>query len=310
MRNKRLVSSALIVLFLVAVCIVGGGCKKSETTPENITKTEVSKEKEPPQSEAFKKANGLFEEKKYKEALPIIEDAIKKDNDPWCMNLAGILYNNGWGVKKDLTKGLDLMQKAADQNVSPALNNLGTIHLAGLWGVPQNTEKGLSMLNKAIELNNSNPAVFLGYCYEAGEYVEQDFNKALEYFKTAQKLGKKGLENKIYNLEHLPNIIADSPEYIVRDYEQNEVAADNKYKGKTIRISGRINDIGKDIMDQIYITFKMPGQWEIRTVQCFFSDAHSQEIGNLRKGQDITIQGTVNGLMMNVLLKDCWIVKE
>lgn len=309
MRNKRLVSSALIVLFLVAVCIVGGGCKKSDSEPTSA-KQEAPKSKIPPQTETFEKALSLFDEEKYTEALPILEEGIK-NNDPWCMNMAGVIYNNGMGgVKKDVKRGLELMQKAADMNIPVALRNLGAIHLNGDYGIPKNQEKGLKMLNQAIELNNSFAARYLGYCYETGNNVPQDYKIALDYYKKAKSLGDKEVENKIYNLEHLPNFIADSPEPIVREYEKNEVAADNKYKGKTVRITGRINDIAKGILDEIYITFDMPGQWDIRTVQCFFSDAHNEEISKLNKGQTITIQGTVDGLMMNVLLKDCWIVKE
>ena len=40
------------------------------------------------------------------------------------------------------------------------------------------------------------------------------------------------------------------------DYEANGVAADEKYKGKVLRVTGKVNTIDRDIMDKIYVTLK------------------------------------------------------
>ena len=37
-------------------------------------------------------------------------------------------------------------------------------------------------------------------------------------------------------------------------YAVNEIAADQKYKGKMVRLSGKVDDIGKDIMGTPYVT--------------------------------------------------------
>jgi hypothetical protein len=44
-----------------------------------------------------------------------------------------------------------------------------------------------------------------------------------------------------------------SANQLVKDYEANEVAADAKYKGLIVIVSGSIESIGKDIMDQAYV---------------------------------------------------------
>lgn len=40
-------------------------------------------------------------------------------------------------------------------------------------------------------------------------------------------------------------------------------------------------------------------------VQCFFDDAHAAKAAQFNKGDTVTVRGRVDGLMMNVLVKDC-----
>ena len=40
---------------------------------------------------------------------------------------------------------------------------------------------------------------------------------------------------------------------MLADYEANEVAADQKYKGNMVEVSGTIKNIGKDILDTPYV---------------------------------------------------------
>ena len=96
---------------------------------------------------------------------------------------------------------------------------------------------------------------------------------------------------------------------LVDDYKNNEVAADEKYKGKTLKVNGFIGDIKKDITDTMYVILQSGGECELRNVQCFFADSEKEKLTQLSKGQVITVEGRCDGLMMNVLLRDCAIVK-
>ena len=86
-------------------------------------------------------------------------------------------------------------------------------------------------------------------------------------------------------------------------YKANEVAADNSYKGKVIAVTGTVDGVGKDIMDDTYIT--LVGDGVIGTVQCFISKDFISKAATVSKGTTITITGTCDGKLMNVLLKDC-----
>jgi len=56
------------------------------------------------------------------------------------------------------------------------------------------------------------------------------------------------------------------------DYEANEVSADEKDKGKAVLVSGTIENIGKDLLDTLYVTLKTDNP--IIGVQCACSDEH------------------------------------
>jgi hypothetical protein len=90
-------------------------------------------------------------------------------------------------------------------------------------------------------------------------------------------------------------------ERLAQDYDDNEVAADKIYKGQRIRVTGTVSEIKKDITDDIYVL--LDGINMVRNVQCFLDDENAAS--KLRKGQTVTLEGDCDGLLMNVILKDC-----
>lgn len=93
-----------------------------------------------------------------------------------------------------------------------------------------------------------------------------------------------------------------SPNELYANYRANEVAADEKFRNKKLALTGQISDIGKDITDKPYISFKV-GSFE--NVTCYFDSKNSKLISELSKGDTITIVGTCSGLILtNVILKD------
>lgn len=92
---------------------------------------------------------------------------------------------------------------------------------------------------------------------------------------------------------------------ILSAYENNEIGADNKYKGNLIQVTGVIGSVKKDILDNLYVTLGTGARFEIPTIQAFFDDSMNEQLGQLRKGSRLTVVCRVNGLMMNVLAEDC-----
>jgi hypothetical protein len=83
------------------------------------------------------------------------------------------------------------------------------------------------------------------------------------------------------------------------------VRADQQFKGQLITTSGKVGDVKKDFLNHIYMTVGTGAMFEIPTVQCFPVDGQENKAAALSKGQSVTITGRVDGLMMNVMVKEC-----
>ena len=100
-------------------------------------------------------------------------------------------------------------------------------------------------------------------------------------------------------------IMEVSPADLLSSYEANEVKGDALYEGKTMRLSGTVGSIGKDVMEEVYITFAGE-EFAITSVQCYFSDeAQIEKVMELQEGDAITLVGVCDGKFGNVLIKDC-----
>ena len=83
------------------------------------------------------------------------------------------------------------------------------------------------------------------------------------------------------------------------EYKDNEVAADAKYKGKVVEVSGEIDHISSSFGKSSVTLGGMLG------ATCYFSKSEEGVLASLSKGQVITVRGTVDGKLMGVNLKNC-----
>jgi uncharacterized protein len=140
----------------------------------------------------------------------------------------GTYYRDAYGVPQDDTKAAEFFQKAADLNFPSSINNLGLCYLnkdkskalelfqkAARMGYP------LAKYNLAIHLETEDPAIItklfteiidsshahatylVAECYNHGQHVPQDKQKALELYHKAAELGSK---DAMYNLGELYRI--------------------------------------------------------------------------------------------------------
>lgn len=93
---------------------------------------------------------------------------------------------------------------------------------------------------------------------------------------------------------------------LLKEYKDNEVRADGKYKGKVLEVSGTVDGIGKDLMDTMYVSLKGD---VIFGIQCMFAKKHESKLASLKKGQEITLKGKCTGKMGNVILRGCMLVE-
>lgn len=93
---------------------------------------------------------------------------------------------------------------------------------------------------------------------------------------------------------------------IIKDYEDNEAAADGKYNGKVLEVSGVIEKVDTDMWndDEYVVMVGAGGNWDFLTVDCPGQSADA--VSALKKGDDITVVGEFDdGGDLGVTLKDC-----
>lgn len=93
-------------------------------------------------------------------------------------------------------------------------------------------------------------------------------------------------------------------------FEDNEVAAEEKYKGKPVKITGVISEINSaGTLTSANILLKADDAF-FGCVQCNFnSSENAKALANLQKGQSVTIIGTCGKLSItNVMVTGCEVV--
>ena len=88
---------------------------------------------------------------------------------------------------------------------------------------------------------------------------------------------------------------------LFQDYEDNEFAADEKYKGKIVLVRGNITHLSE--------TFGTPTvQLEaglLTNIVCSMQKSQKPLLAQLKKGQDVLIVGKVTGKSLGIGMEDC-----
>jgi hypothetical protein len=96
---------------------------------------------------------------------------------------------------------------------------------------------------------------------------------------------------------------------ILKQFEDNEAAADGKYKGKTLQVSGVVDKVDTELLDDEKYSVQIGGgtDFELFTVNC--NGQTSKAVSKIKKGKKITVVGQFDdGGDLGVELKPCKIV--
>lgn len=95
-------------------------------------------------------------------------------------------------------------------------------------------------------------------------------------------------------------IISITSEQLYKEYEANEVAADLKYKDKTLKVSGTIRDIGKTIGDKPYLNLAT-GTFSHQVIVMFPADTYNEKLASYKKGAAIEVTGMCTGKTLGMV---------
>jgi len=99
---------------------------------------------------------------------------------------------------------------------------------------------------------------------------------------------------------------------LLQEYGTNAVAADGKYKGKVLRVTGKFGSAQK-VPFGAYAVQLLPedaSDLNLSGVQCFLVESAEADAATFQPGQMITLQGTCDGgALGQVKLGRCSVVK-
>jgi hypothetical protein len=106
--------------------------------------------------------------------------------------------------------------------------------------------------------------------------------------KPAASANQKPAENKA---PAKPKAIAVQAVDILAEFEANEAAADAKYKGKTIRVTGFVDKVDTEIFDSNEYVVQIGGGTDFEFFTVNADDQKSEDVVDLKKGDKITVEG-------------------
>jgi hypothetical protein len=87
---------------------------------------------------------------------------------------------------------------------------------------------------------------------------------------------------------------------LVHAYRRNEVAADSQYRGRLLDVTGDVESIRRDMLDQPFVMLHTgPG---LQGVQCVFPESRAGTISELHPGDHVTIRGRCGGVVIGVVV--------
>lgn len=119
---------------------------------------------------------------------------------------------------------------------------------------------------------------------------------------------KKKEEKSVKKAEEKIEYIKVTANDLCSEYESDEIAADKKFKGKYLEVTGIVDRIDSSFTDSPIVGLKCGGEYSLTSVGCSFTSA--DEAAELSKGTSITIQGKSSGEVIgSPQISDCKIKK-
>ncbi|KAG1141793.1 hypothetical protein G6F37_009473 [Rhizopus arrhizus] len=106
-------------------------------------------------------------------------------NDKYCQYIVGHLYLKGKGIEQDSKEALKWLDQSAKQGFSVALEEQVAVYMNGQGNVAKDYERAYQCCTSGTATNIPYCQVCLGDMYRNGWGVEQDYQKAFEYYQKA-----------------------------------------------------------------------------------------------------------------------------
>jgi tRNA_anti-like len=93
-----------------------------------------------------------------------------------------------------------------------------------------------------------------------------------------------------------PDIITTAPD-IIKEFQDNDTAANKKFLGKIVELSGNVKKLEKD--EQGDYTVVLGDAFSLSSVRCLSDSNHRNEFSVIKENSTITIRGACTGFKKN-----------
>jgi len=99
--------------------------------------------------------------------------------------------------------------------------------------------------------------------------------------------------------------ISIAADKLMAEYQNNQIAANARYKDKSLAVTGIVANVGKDSGDAVYVTLETGVM--VFKIQCFFTKGDDTALAQIVSGIQVTVIGRCEGKVEegNILLKEC-----
>jgi serine/threonine-protein kinase len=139
---------------------------------------------QPSNADIEKQALALFTQKRFSEAIPLLDTACTGGSGEACRDLGNIYRDGVTGVGKDSLRAASLFSRACDIAPPKGCTNLGVMYHNG-DGVPQDDTKAATQYSKACKADDAIGCSNLGSSYWFGRGVPQDDSHAAALYSRA-----------------------------------------------------------------------------------------------------------------------------
>ncbi len=117
-------------------------------------------------------------------------------------------------------------------------------------------------------------------------------------------------EERITEPEPEPVALEMTVDELLSTYETEGVDADKRFARQILRITGTVDRIEvKATLNIYYITLVRAEKFRVlQNVRCVFDGKHESELSQLIAGQTVTVQGRYDGSIIDISLRDCFLV--
>jgi hypothetical protein len=141
-------------------------------------------------------------------------------------------------------------------------------------------------------------------------FNDESYAAQLAAFNSSIEMEKAVAEGPATSPES-PDVLVMHAAALVKEFENNEVRANQMYVGKRVRIHGIVNTIEIARDGQIVLTYKSSITTR-NNARCYFSKSQGARVASLTANEEGTVEGTVKGLgdgfegaKAFLVLKDC-----